>query len=88
MAVTKRLYLLIVTVFGDRLRCYRMKTLSLSWRPLITIEIPLPKPAILHSDCGRGMGAEDAESMGYENKPLLDYSNKEYSIGGITMHPL
>src|SRR5260221_11769723 len=26
--------------------------------------------------------------MGREDKPLLDFSGKEHSIGGITMHPL
>ena len=32
--------------------------------------------ATLHSDCGRGLVPKDAESMGREDKPLLDFSSK------------
>jgi hypothetical protein len=50
---------------------------SLRWRPLIHPEMPLSTPgAILHSDCGRGLVPKDAESMGREDKPLLDFSSK------------
>jgi hypothetical protein len=51
--------------------------------------MPLPYPvATLHRDCGRWLVPKDAESMGREDKPLLDFSSKQHSIGGITMHPL
>jgi len=32
--------------------------------------------ATLHSDCGRGLVPKDAEPMGREDKPLLDFSGK------------
>ena len=44
--------------------------------------------AILYSDCGRGLVPKDAEVIGREDMPLLDFSSKQHSIGGITMHPL
>jgi hypothetical protein len=34
------------------------------------------RAATLHSDCGRGLVPKDAESMGREGKPLLDFSSK------------
>ena len=50
---------------------------SLRWRPLIHPRNAAIYPAaILHSDCGRGLVPKDAESMGREDKPLLDFSSK------------
>ena len=34
------------------------------------------RAAILYSDCGRGLVSKDAESMGREDEPLLDFSTK------------
>ena len=63
--------------------------LNLRWRPLIRPRNAATYPAAtLNSDCGRGLAPKDAASMGRGDKPLLDFSSKEHSIGGITMHPL
>ena len=51
--------------------------LNLRWRPLIHPRNAATYPAAtLHSDCGRGLVPKDAESMGREDKPLLDFSSK------------
>ena len=50
--------------------------LNLRWRPLIHPRNAATYPAAtLHSDCGRGLVPKDAESMGREDKPLLDFSS-------------
>ena len=50
---------------------------GLRWRPLIHPRNAATYPAAtLHSGCGRGLVPKDAESMGREDKPLLDFSSK------------
>jgi hypothetical protein len=51
--------------------------LHLRWRPLIhPLNAATNPAATLHSDCGRGLVPKDAESVGREDKPLLDFSSK------------
>ncbi len=51
--------------------------LNLRWRPLIHPRNAATYPAAtLHSDCGRGLVPKDAESMGREDKPLLDFQQQ------------
>ena len=53
----------------------------LRWRPLIHPRHALPTPQLLYiANCGRGLVPKDAESMGREGKPLLDFNSK------ITQH--
>ena len=55
--------------------------LNLRWRSLIHPRNAATYPVVtLHSDCGRGLVPKDAESMGREDKPLLDFISK------ITQH--
>jgi hypothetical protein len=49
--------------------------------------MPLPTPRLLYSATAIEVWIrKDAETIGREDKPLLDYSNTQQ--GGITMHPL
>src|SRR5262249_52424679 len=51
--------------------------LNLTWRPLMhPRNAATYRAAAQHSDCGRGLVPKDAESMGREDKPLLDFSSK------------
>jgi len=38
------------------------------------LEMPLPTPR-LYSELGRGLVPKDAESMGREGKPVLDFNS-------------
>jgi hypothetical protein len=45
-------------------------------RRLMHLEMPLPTPRLLYTaNCGRGVVPKDAESMGREGKPLLDFNS-------------